>query len=54
MNAVMKREALIAEIERLMDIIHRAEIEFFKDGPDGIIAKNMLFILRQAKRKETK
>jgi hypothetical protein len=37
------------ERDELRDIIRRAKVEFFKDGPDGTICVNMLKVLQEAK-----
>lgn len=36
------------ELKRLRDIIHRADVQFFHDGPDGETAAKMLEVLNEA------
>lgn len=36
------------ELARLRDIIHRAGVQFFHDGPDGETAAKMLAVLNEA------
>jgi hypothetical protein len=42
------------EVNRLRDIIRRAEVKFFEDGSDRTAAANMLTVLHEAKLKGEK